>query len=53
MERQITPLLLAIVGVAALTTVFGRKNTPAVIDAFGRAFSGGISAALGNGGKVG
>lgn len=52
MERTITPVLLAVISVAALTTVFGRRNSPAVFDAVGRGFGGAITAALGNGGKV-
>lgn len=49
MEKIINPIALAIVGVAVLTTIFGRKNTPAVIDSLGSAFGGSISAALGKG----
>ena len=48
-EKVATPAVLGIIGVAALTTFFGRKNTAAVLDALGRAFSGSISAALGKG----
>lgn len=48
-DRIINPVLLAIIGVAALTTVFGRKNTPKVIDSLGSAFSNSISASLGKG----
>jgi len=48
-EKIVNPIALAIVGVAALTTIFGRKGTPAVFDSIGNLFSGGISAALGKG----
>lgn len=48
-DKIINPILLAIIGVAALTTVFGRKNSPKVIDSLGGAFSGAISSALGKG----
>lgn len=46
-ERLITPPLLAIIGVAALTTVFGRKNSAGVFNALGNALAGSIRAALG------
>lgn len=46
-ERLITPPLLALIGVAALTTIFGRKNSAGVFDALGRAFSNAIRSALG------
>lgn len=49
MDKVLNPVLLAIIGVAALTTIFGRKNTPAVVNAFGGAFAGSISSALGKG----
>lgn len=52
MEKFVTPAVLGIIGVAALTTFFGRKNSAAVVDALGRAFGGSITAALGNSGKV-
>ena len=39
MEKIVNPIALAIIGVAALTTIFGRKNTPAVIDSLGRGFN--------------
>lgn len=46
-ERAITPVLLAIISVAALTTIFGRRNSAGVFNALGNAFSGSIRAALG------
>lgn len=46
-ERALTPVLLAIISVAALTTIFGRKNSAGVFNALGNAFSGSIRAALG------
>lgn len=46
-DRLITPPLLAIIGVAALTTIFGRKSSAGVFNALGNAFSGSITAALG------
>lgn len=49
MEKIVTPVALAIVFVATLTTIFGRKGSPAVIDSLGNAFGGSISAALGKG----
>lgn len=49
MEKIVNPIALAIIGVAALTTIFGRKNTPAVFDSIGKGFQGSISAALGQG----
>lgn len=49
MEKVITPIALAIITVATLTTIFGRKGTPAVIDSLGNAFGGSIKAALGQG----
>lgn len=48
-DRVINPILLGIIGVAALTTIFGRRNTPAVVNALGGAFSNSISASLGRG----
>jgi|CXWL01.1.fsa_nt_gi hypothetical protein len=48
-DRVINPILLGIIGVAALTTIFGRRNTPAVINSLGSAFSSSISASLGKG----
>lgn len=48
-ERLVAPVLLGIVGVAALTTIFARSNTPKVIDSLGRAFGSSISASLGKG----
>lgn len=48
-ERIVAPVLIGIVGVAALTTIFARSNTPRVIDSLGKAFSGSISASLGQG----
>ena len=39
----------AIVGVAALTTIFARPNSWRVISSLGSAFSGAISASLGKG----
>lgn len=49
LDRLITVPALAIIAVAGITTFFGRKNTAAVLDATGRAFSSAISAALGKG----
>lgn len=49
MEKIVNPIALAIIGVAALTTIFGRKNTPAVIDSIGKGFGSSITAALGGG----
>lgn len=51
-DKIATPAILGIIGVAALTTFFGRKNTAAVIDSLGKAFGGSISAALGKGVNV-
>ena len=51
-EKIITAPLLAIIGVAGLTTFFGRRNTARVLDSGGRAFSSAISAALGKGANV-
>lgn len=51
-DKIVTPAVLGLIGVAALTTFFGRKNTAAVIDSIGKAFGGAVTAALGNGGKV-
>lgn len=51
-DKVATPAILGIIGVAALTTFFGRKNTALVLDSLGRAFSGSISAALGAGAKI-
>lgn len=48
-DKTISAALLAIIGVAALTTVFARKNSATVIDSLGGAFSGAISSALGKG----
>jgi hypothetical protein len=48
-DKILNPVLLAIIGVAALTTILGRKNTPKVVDSLGSAFSNSISAALGKG----
>jgi hypothetical protein len=48
-DKIINPILLGVIGVAALTTILGRKNTPKVIDSLGSAFQGSISAALGKG----
>lgn len=52
LEKIISAPLLAIIGVAALTTFFGRRNTALVLDSGGRAFSNAISAALGKGAGV-
>jgi hypothetical protein len=48
-DRILSAVLLGVIGVAALTTVFGRKTSGPVIDALGNAFSGSISSALGKG----
>lgn len=48
-DKIVTGPILAIIGVAALTTIFARKNTAAVFDSLGRALGGSISAALGKG----
>lgn len=48
-DKLVTGPLLAIIGVAALTTIFGRKNSASVFDSLGKAFGGSISAALGKG----
>ena len=42
-------ILAGIVTVAALTTIFARPNSWKVISALGSAFSGSISASLGQG----
>jgi hypothetical protein len=52
LDKIITVPALAIIGVAALTTIFGRKNTPAVFNALGGAFANSISAALGKGAGI-
>lgn len=51
-DKLITGPLMALIGVAALTTIFGRKNSAAVFDSIGRAFGGSISAALGKGAGI-
>jgi hypothetical protein len=48
-ERIITPPVLALIGVAALTTIFARKNSASVLNAIGSSFSNAIRAALGQG----
>ena len=47
LEQIITPIALAVISVAALTTVFGRKSSPAVIDSLGNASSNVRGTALG------
>lgn len=42
-----TKFIGGVLGIAALTTIFGRSNTPRVLDAFGRLFTGSLNAALG------
>lgn len=44
-------ILGAIVAVAAITAVVGGANSSKVINSMGSAFSGSITAALGNSGK--
>lgn len=51
-DKIATPVLLAIVGVAALTTIFGRKNSASVFNALGSAFSSSITASLGGGAGI-
>lgn len=49
LDKILSSVLLGVIGVAALTTVFGRRTSGPVIDALGGAFSNSISSALGKG----
>ena len=48
-DKIISAFLLGVIGVAALTTIFGRKTSGPVIDALGGAVSSSVSASLGKG----
>ena len=48
-DRIATMFVGGVIMVTALTTIFGRSNSPRVFDALGRAVSSTISAALGKG----
>ena len=48
-DRIATTAVGGIIAVAALTTIFGRRTSAAVVDSLGGAFSSSISAALGKG----
>lgn len=47
MEKALTRFLAGLIGVATLTTIFGRSNAPKVFDSIGTAGSNLISSALG------
>lgn len=51
-EKIATALFGGVITVAILTTIFGRSNTPKVLDAIGSAGSNLISAALGKGSDI-
>jgi hypothetical protein len=48
-DRIVTTLLAGVIGVAMLTTILGRGNTPRVLDSAGSAVANMIRAALGAG----
>jgi len=49
LDRTLGAFIAGVIGIAALTTIFGRRNTPAVINSLGTGFASTISAALGKG----
>lgn len=46
-DRAATMFIAGVIGVATLTTIFGRSNAPRVIDSLGKAGSSLIDSALG------
>lgn len=52
LERALSTVFGGVVMIAALTTVFGRSNTPRVLDSIGTATSNVIRAALGAGAGI-
>lgn len=48
-EKVATAFVVGVIGVATLTTIFGRSNAPKVFDAIGSAMSRTIMASLGAG----
>lgn len=51
-DNVATKFLAGIIMVAALTTVFGRSNTPKVFDSIGTAGSRLVTASLGGGADI-
>lgn len=52
LDKILGSLVVGLIGVAALTTVFGRRNSAAVINASGNAFANAVSASLGKGAGI-
>lgn len=52
LEKAISTVFGGVITIAALTTVFGRSNTPRVLDSIGSATANVIKAALGAGSNI-